>query len=117
MMEQPSSSGEWRRWGEISIDVTSLWLSAEVNLLWGAGGLCNCQGARQLDSYGFAFLLFDPVSSMQHTDRKMQRQVLSVDLLPWRWMSSGLFLCQMQCASRLVESARTQGLLLGPVNN
>lgn len=40
-MEQPSSSGEWRRrWGEVSIDVIGLWLSAEVNLLGrGAGGV------------------------------------------------------------------------------
>lgn len=37
MMEQPSSSGEWRRWGEVSIDVIGLWLSAEVNLLGGGG--------------------------------------------------------------------------------
>lgn len=46
MMEQPSSSGEWRRrWGEVGIDVIGLWLSAEVNLLGreGGGGLCNCQ--------------------------------------------------------------------------
>lgn len=39
MMEQPSSSGEWRRrWGEVGIDVIGLWLSAEVNLLGREGG-------------------------------------------------------------------------------
>lgn len=67
MMEQPSSSGEWLRWGEVSIDVIGLWLSAEVNLL---GGVMQLSARRQ-HSYGFASLLFDPVGSMQHTDSEM----------------------------------------------
>lgn len=49
---------------------------------------------------------------MQHTDGKMQRQVLSVDFLSWRWMSSGLFFCQTQCASR--RKCLNTGLIVGP---
>lgn len=77
MMEQPSSSGEWRRWGEVrsGIDVIGLRLSAEVNLLgWGEGmeGVGGVYAIVSVLIYGFSLLLFDPVCSCS-AERGAQR--------------------------------------------
>lgn len=78
-MDQPPSTGERCWWGrseqekQSSIDVSGLWLSAEVNLLGGWMCLCNCLWAHRLHVYGFAIPLFDPVCC--HSPQTKHRDV------------------------------------------
>lgn len=110
-MEDDIGGGGDRRSERSSIDVTSLWLSVEVNLLgdgWAYAIVCELTGFARMD------LLFHRLSQCpatvyrQNTEMIKGQFPLSEEFL----MSTCFFLCQLQCALGWIDIFE-QGLLFG----
>lgn len=120
MMELPSSSGEWRRWGEVSSGaaLTSPASGYRRRLIYWGGHVYAIVSAF---IYGFAFCCLTQCGLATHRcmgSAKMQRQTLLRSLSScrcggWVWALSS----EHPMCFRLVESAWTQWLLFGPVNS
>lgn len=115
MMEQPSSSGEWRRWGEVrsGAALTSSAADYRQRLIYSGGG--HVYAIVSVLIYGFAFLLFDPVCSYSTgTCNDAEASSSLCGIPPVMVDGFWLFPLKIQCASGQLKVPRRSAYCLVP---